>query len=102
MVRCRKRKEKAMKEYKWNDETFTVGQIVTHDIYDGFVLQMLCAGIEEGLMSYERESDDLQYLTICIHNEKSKDYVLALMELLDEIGIFYETDFPLPEDPYWR
>lgn len=92
-----------MKEYKWNDRTATVGQIVTHDIYDGFVLQMLGIGIEEGCRtSYEKESDDLQYLMVCIIDEKSKDYARTLMELLDEAGIFYETDFPLPEDPYWR
>lgn len=91
-----------MKEYKWNDGTFAVGQIVTHDIYDGFVLQMLGKGIEEGQTSYERESDDTQYLMVCIVDEESKDYVHALMELLDDIGIFYETDIPLPEDPYWR
>ena len=92
-----------MKEYKWNDGTAEVGQIVTHDLYDGFVLQMLGSSIAEVCQtSYERESDDLQYLIACIVDEKSKDYVHALMEMLDEAGIFYETDFPLPEDPYWR
>lgn len=91
-----------MKEYKWNDGMFAVGQIVTHNIYDGFVLQMLGDSIKEGCQtSYERESDDLQYLTACIIDEESKHYVHELMELLDDIGIFYETDFPLPEDPYW-
>ena len=90
-----------MKEYKWNTGSFTVGQIVTHDVYDGFVLRMLGRGLEDYQTNYTEESDDLQYLTVCVYMKESKDYLRALMRKLDEIGIFYETDFPLPEDPDW-
>ena len=85
-----------VRAYKYDGLIVEIGQIVTHDLYDGCLLKALVGEVFENHRFSYQEDDNWQYTTITLRTDFDRQVVTQIMKDLDEAGVYYETDFELP------
>lgn len=85
-----------MKEYKRKNVKITVGQVCVEDAYDAAVLREMVDEIVPQRQYIYGQEDMIYYVTIVCGTRSELEGVSNLLRVLDELGIYYETDFELP------
>lgn len=85
-----------MKEYKRKNVKITVGQVCVEDAYDAAVLRKMVDEIVPECQYIYGQDEMIYYVTIVCGTRSELEGVSNLLRVLDELGIYYETDFELP------